>query len=153
MCKNCAVPCSDFLFCGFFVWFWYQGNGSPIERISKCHLRFTFWSSLGKIGYQLLFMCLLEFPCETIQSCTFVCWEFFDQQFTFFLVIQFFFFLIFSLQGQYVLHILEYRFEVLNYFSLKKIRFESLVQWQIHKGHLFVVIASLVFCFIEFYPR
>ena len=50
MCKNCVVSCSNFLFCGFFIWFWCQGYGSPIERISECPLHFTFWNSLGKIG-------------------------------------------------------------------------------------------------------
>ena len=60
-----------FSFESVFVWFGYKGDGGFIEWLWKCSLLFSLLVELEKDQCKF-FLCLVEFPSETIQSWIFL---------------------------------------------------------------------------------
>jgi len=56
-----------FSFVSVFVWFWYKGDGGFIEWLWKYSLLFSLVVEFEKDQCKF-FLCLVEFPSETIQS-------------------------------------------------------------------------------------
>ena len=72
-----------FFFSGVFFWFWYQSDGGFIECPWECSLLFNFLEEFEKDRYKFLFVCLVEFACETVWFWTVVCREFLNYRFYF----------------------------------------------------------------------
>ena len=76
----CSFLFLFFIFCSVFVWFWYQGDGGFIEWFWECSILFHLLEEFEKDWCKFCFVCLVEFPCEAVQSWTFVCRQFFKLQ-------------------------------------------------------------------------
>ena len=72
------------MFCMVSVWLWYQGDDGFIECLWECSLLFNLLAEFEKNQYKFFSEGLVEFPNETIWSCTFVSWMFLNYYYRFF---------------------------------------------------------------------
>ena len=64
-----------FIFCGIFVWIWYQGDGC-LRKYLRVFFLLQLLEEFGYDRYYLFSKCLIEFTCEAIWSWTFLLEDF-----------------------------------------------------------------------------